>query len=311
MPEVPVTQAVAGEPQLEAAAEWFVTLSQDDTEENRRCWQRWHDAAPEHGAAWQKVVQLQTLLAGAPAQTRLALHKPAGKTRRQLIAFIGVAGAAYALLPWRSVPAPVQWLATGRGERRALRLPDGGQVWLGSATRLGIAYTDGRRDLYLPQGVMHLSSGSDPQGRPLRIVTRDGVVRPLGTKLTLSLYAQRTELAVQEHAVEVQPLGGAPMRVVQGQHMAFTDTGSSRPEASTVADDAWIHGLLMAMDTPLAQFAERFALYSGQSVEVAPALAQRRVSGSYRIDAAQQSLQTLADVLAVRLERTAQGYRLR
>lgn len=313
MPQEPVTHAAIAEtPHLEAAADWFVTLSQEDSAENRRRWQRWLDAAPAHRAAWQKVEQLQTLLAGAPAQTRLALHKPGGKTRRQMLAFFGIAaGVGYALFPWRAAPAPVQWIATGKGERRAVSLPDGGQVWLGSATRLGIAYTDDSRDLYLSQGSLQLRSGRDPQRRPLRIVARDGVVRPLGTRFTLSTYEQRTELAVQEHAVEVQPLAGAPVRVAQGQRLVFTKAGSGRPQTSNVADDAWTTGLVMAMNTPLAEFAERFALHSGQPVEVAPALANRTVSGIYKIDAAQDSLETLAEVLAVRLERTGQGWRLR
>lgn len=312
MPEEPVTHVIAGAPHLEAAADWFITLSQEDSLENRRRWQCWLDAAPAHRAAWQKVEQLQTLLAGAPAQTRLALHKPAARTRRQLLAFLGVAaGVGYALFPWRAAPAPVQWIATGKGERRVLRLPDGGQVWLGSATRLGISYTADRRDIYLSQGSLQLRSGHDAQRRPLRIVARDGVVRPLGTRFSLSTFGQHTELAVQEHAVELQPLSGAPVRVAQGQRVDFTRTGSSQPQASNVADDAWTNGLVMAMNTPLAEFAERFALHSGQSIEVAPALGNRPVSGIYKIDAAQDSLETLAEVLAVRLERTGQGWRLR
>ena len=67
----------------------------------------------------------------------------------------------------------------------------------------------------------------------------------------------------------------------------------------------------MALDTPLPEFAAQFALYSGQAVEVAPALASRRVSGTYQIDAPERSLQTLAEVLAIRAERSAAGWRLR
>jgi transmembrane sensor len=61
---------------------------------------------------------------------------------------------------------------------------------------------------------------------------------------------------------------------------------------------------------PLTEFAAQFALYSGQPLEVAPALATRRVSGSFQLDAPERSLQTLAEVLAIRLDRSQPRWHL-
>jgi len=322
MPEMSVSQAELDELHLEAAADWFVSLSEEGDAEARRRWQAWHDAAPAHQQAWEKVERLQSLLAGAPLQAAHVLRlparqtprKPERKSRRQLMSFIGVAVAAgmgSIFLPTAPERPATRWIATARGERRSMTLPDGGRVWLGSGTRVGLAYDAQHRDIYLAQGVLQLSSGSDAQRRPLRILSRDGVVRPLGTRLTVSQFAAHTVLAVQEHAAEVQTRSGPAVRLNAGQRVRFTSNDCGRVQASAFGDDAWTRGLLMALDLPLAEFAAQFALYSGQAVEVAPALASRRVSGTYQIDAAERSLRTLADVLAIRAERTGNGWRLR
>ena len=326
MPEMSVMSASPAdvdELPLEAAAQWFVSLAEDGGVEALRRWQLWHDAAPAHRQAWEKVERLQSLLAGAPLQAAHILRtpvresrksKPERKSRRQLLACIGVAftsGMGWALLPAAPERAAIRWLASARGERRLVTLPDGGRAWLGSNTRVGLDYDAQRRDIYLAQGVLQLTTGSDARKRPLRIVSRDGVVRPLGTRLTISQFAAHSVLTVQQHTAQVQVPGAALVTVQAGQRVRYASTGCGRVQPSTVADDAWTRGLLMALDTPLPEFAAQFALYSGQAVEVAPALASRRVSGTYQIDAPERSLQTLAEVLAIRAERSAAGWRLR
>jgi len=304
---------------LEAAAQWFVSLAEDGGADALRRWQLWHNAAPAHQQAWAKVERLQSLLASAPSQAAHLLRapqqpKPERRSRRQLMACIGVAfttGMGWALLPATPERAPIRWLASARGARRLVRLPDGGQAWLGSNTRVGLDYDGQHRDIYLAQGVLQLTTGSDARQRPLRIVSRDGVVRPLGTRLSISQFGAHTMLTVQQHAAQVQTPGGPMVMVRAGQRVRFANTGCGRVQRATVADDAWTGGMLMALDTPLPEFAAQFALYTGQVVEVAPALTSRRVSGTYQIDAPQRSLQSLAEVLAIRAEPSTAGWRLR
>lgn len=321
MPEMPVNAtSTADDLPLEAAADWFLLLLEDGSPENRRRWQRWHDAHPANGWAWEKVEKLQSLLAAAPRQTPQVLQQTDRKSkrlRRQVLSMLGLvvtAGLGYRLATtWQAAPAamPIEWIVAAAGERREVALPDGGRLWLASGTRVGIAYDAGSRDIYLTQGALQLTSGSDPQGRKLRILARDGVIRPLGTRLTVSLFGDHTVLAVQQSAAEAQPLSGSRVRVEAGQRVIFSRTGSGRPERALFPEDAWTRGLLTALNMPLTEFADRFALYTGQHIDVAPALALRRVSGTFRIDAADRSLHTLADGLALRLDRTAAGWRLR
>jgi transmembrane sensor len=318
---MPVTPTPGDDLPLEAAADWFLLLAEDDTPENRRRWQRWHDAHPSHQWAWEKVEKLQSLLAAAPPRTRQVLGEAEGASRRQVLAMLGLVGMAVAggvgyrlastWSPGATTAPPIAWIVAAPGARRAVDLPDGGQLWLAAGTRVGIAYDAGNRDIYMTQGALQMTSGQDPEGRPLRILARDGIIRPLGTRLSVSLFGDHTVLAVQQHAAEAQPLSGSRVRVEAGQRVIFSKTGSGRPEKTLFAEDAWTGGLLTALNMPLTEFAERFALYTGQHIEVAPALALRRVSGTFRIDAADRSLHTLADGLALRLEKTGAGWRLR
>lgn len=315
MPEVPVSTATmaAHALPLEQAADWFLLLAEADTPANRRRWQHWHDADPANRAAWEKVERLQSLLAGAPRQTQQVLQQAGRTSRRQVLTMLGLAvagGLGYALYPGTPEAPQIDWIVAAGAQREAV-LPDGGRIWLAAGTRVGIAYDARHRDIYLPQGVLQLTSGRDAQGRKLRILARDGVIRPLGTRLTVSLFDGRTVLAVQEHAAEAQPLKGSLVRVEAGQRVVFSSQASGRPEKIQFAEDGWTSGLLSALNMPLTEFAERYALYTGLHIEVAPALALRRVSGTFRLDAPERSLHTLVDGLAIRLDHAGESWRLR
>lgn len=298
---------------LEAAAEWFVRLS-DGGAHAQLAWQAWYDAAPEHRAAWARVEKLQGLLAAAPSQTRVTLETAGRRSRRRFMAACGfavLAGSLYLALPHAPAQAPIEWISTRSGERRELGLPDGGSLLLGAGTRVGIAYGPDSRDIYLSAGAIRLRSGRDARQRPLRILARDGVVTPLGTRFTLVQEDDRSLLAVQEHAVLLRlPDGHPDARVEAGQRVIFSSRAATPPEPADWADEAWTRGLLVVIDMPLAQFAERFSQQSGQRIAVEPALGALRVSGSYQVDAPGRSLTTLAEAMSLRLQRTSEGWRL-
>lgn len=299
---------------LEAAANWHVRLSaQTPSEAERHAWQSWYDQAAEHRAAWQRVERLKDLLAQAPPQATPALGTAQGAWRRRVLASVGLLAMAAALhqaLPWLT-ETPTDWQATAPGERREVRLPDGGRLLLGPATRVGIAYGRGQRDIRLEQGSLQLQTGHDDQGRPLHVWARDGLVKPLGTRFTLVQDEQDSLVAVQEHAVEVRTAeAGQPLRVEAGQRLRFSRAGADRPAPAGFADEAWTRGVLVAMDQPLAEFLRAWERQTGQVVAADPALAGRRVSGSFRVDDAQRSLATLAEQQGLKLEPQGQGWRL-
>lgn len=313
MPHAAVSSAAPRPEHLSAAADWHLRLSEGAASAaDRQAWQAWHDQAAEHRAAWQRVERLQALLAHAPAQATQTLRRVQRGGRRRLLGSAGLLGLG--ALCWWLVPAwhtPVQWAQSGAGQRLELTLPDGGLLLLAPDSRVGVAYGPRERRLLLDRGALQLRSGHDPQGRPLRVVGRDGEVRPLGTRFTLEQQAQGSLLAVQEAAVQVQPAqGGAVWRVQAGQRLRFDAAGAGPLQAAGAADDAWTRGQVVALEQPLAVFLQALQRQSGRSIGCDAALAEVRVSGVFLAAEPQRSLATLAQQHGWRLQRRGEGWHL-
>jgi transmembrane sensor len=303
---------------LEEAAGWFVRLRAEDvSEQDQQAWQHWLASSELNRQAWLRVERMQAVMQRAPAQARRALASAGVQRRRRVLACAGLlltAGAVWQGLGRLAAPPPVQWLSTLPGQRRAWQLPDGTRLMLGAASRVGIDFRADRRDLLLQEGFLQVSSGHQPAyaERPLRVLARDGVIEPLGTRFTLVQGAQHSELAVQEAVVALhQPLPGlAPIRLAAGQRVRFFASGAGHIESAGPGDDAWTRGLLVVLEQPLVEFVTALARQSGVSIACDPALPALRVSGTYLVDDVARSLQSLTGVLPVQVSKTPQGYRL-
>lgn len=303
---------------LQAAADWYVRLSAAGPgAAEHQAWQAWYEAADEHRAAWQRVERLKALLAQAPEQAGRTLGKapPRQSGRRGLLAglaglgVVGLSAWLYQALPGSE--APVQWLETADGQRRELRLPDGGWLLIGPDSRVGIAYGPRRRDIHLARGALQLESGHDAQGRPLRVLSRDGEARPLGTRFTLVQEAAGSVLAVQADVVELRPVRSeAVWRVAAGERLRFSGDGAQTPTPASLADEAWTRGMVVALEQPLAELLQALQHQSGQRLSCDPALAQRPVSGVFLAQDAQRSLAALAQQQGLRLLRRGAGWHL-
>lgn len=312
-----MSAAAVNHDSLRAAADWYVRLGDGQcTADDRAAWQVWYDQAVEHRDAWQRVERLKDLLGQAPQRGSAALERVGRSrltTRRSVLAGVGVVGlaaGAYAVMPWLA-PVPIDWVATAAGEQRELHLPDGGQLLLGPQTRVGIAYGRRERTLHLAQGAMRLSTGVDPQGRPLRVLARDGWIRPMGTRFTVVQSARDTVVAVQEHAVEVLSTGSKfPLRVSEGQRLRFSAQVPGIPVTADGSEDAWTRGVVQAMDQPLAEFLQALQIQSGVALSCDPAIAALRVSGSFLARDPRRSLATLAEQHRLRLEPRGKAWHL-
>ncbi|MEN3112033.1 FecR domain-containing protein [Uliginosibacterium paludis] len=315
MPALPVSSARGSQPDadahLEAAAAWYVRLCAEDAHAGDRAeWQRWHDSSPEHRSAWSRVERMQGLLRQAPAQSRHALGAVASRKSRRVALWAGLAFLCGLSFLWMqaATEAKVEWLATAPGERRELQLADGTRLLLGSASRVGVSFDAAQRRLILQTGSLQVVSGHDPAHaaapRPLQVLARDGVVRPLGTRFTLQQDATGTTLAVQEHAVELsQPQGALPpLRLVAGQRVRFSAEARGTPAAAQAGDEAWTRGQLVVLDMPLARFASELAAQSGRPIRCDERIASLRISGSYLVDQPERSLQSIAALHGLRVE---------
>ncbi|MCO3076857.1 DUF4880 domain-containing protein [Pseudomonas aeruginosa] len=264
------------------AAEWAIRLDGGDLDRSRReALDGWLAADPRHPAALALAQRTWKQL-GSLAEPRTMVQTPVASAPRRAggrrKGWRGWAAAAAVLLAlgsaWNERDAGVSWLAdhaTGKGEVRILRLVDGSEVELDAQSAIDVAYDSRERRVRLLEGsaIFRAAPRAGRETRPFVVESAGGSTRALGTRFLVS----RND----EGGVEA-PLGGR-------------------------LDDltSWRRGLLVFDEQPLGEVVARLNRYRPGHLLVAPgALAQRRVSGVFRVADLEASLQSISDELGMR-----------
>lgn len=295
---------------LKMAAHWFATLCAGEiTPQQSAKWQAWYQQHEDHRWAWQRVESLQGQLKNIPGhlsyQTLHQAQQSAHLTRRRvlksLLVLLGVGGTSWQL--WQS-PLGVGLRAdyhTGTGEQRQVRLDDGSQLQLNTASAVSVAFSPQQRVLHLVQGEIAISTARDAQQRPFRVITRQGSLRALGTAFSVRQWEHQTQLTVEKHAVEVT-LNAAPqqkIRVQAGQTLRFTDRAFDPVRALTPGDISWTQGLLTVSNRRLSEVLAEVARYRHGILSCDPSVADLRISGTFPLRDTDQLLRVLAQTLPI------------
>ncbi|RSZ55947.1 DUF4880 domain-containing protein [Massilia atriviolacea] len=285
---------------LEQAAAWLVQLHSGAAgDAERAACARWVGQDPEHARAWERAEALMNQLGGLPpALARPVLGRPASGARRKALA--GAAGLLVLLpagwLGWR-MSAPAH--RTGSGERRELLLADGSRVTLNSGSAIDVHFDSAERLVLLREGEILVSTAPDQAGarRPFRVASAHGRMQALGTRFTVRAHASRTEVAVLDGAVRIEPAHGAALTLRAGQQTSFS-AGAAAAAADTVDAAAWTRGMLLADKMPLAELLAELARYRGGVLRCDPALAALPVSGAFPVGNPRETERALAMLAA-------------
>lgn len=293
---------------LEAAAHWYVALRDADADDPARAaWRRWLDADARHRQAWARMLALQERLGSVPGDLLLpTLRGARQQQRRRLLTLALLAGGGasfgwYAAPPWRVLSAG---LRTATGERRTVTLPDGGTLYLNTASAVDIDYGPERRVLRLHQGEVLVQTAPDPAGqRPFEVWTVDGSARALGTRYAVRREPAGTRVAVFQDAVLLRPADPAApsLRLAAGQQSLLTAHAAAAPEPVIAGQADWVEGRLVAIDQPLGDFIAELARYRQGSLSCDPAVAHLRLSGAFRLADTDAALENVAASLPVAL----------
>ena len=318
---LPAVAKTASEPayeSLEAAAGWYATLrSEDAAPADRQAWQAWLDESEEHVRAWAIVESVSRRFdplrgcghEAASAGIGAALRGGVGRRRMLagLAGFFGLGMAGWAA--WRHTALPelvMAWGAdfrTSTGEQRQITLADGTEVWLNTGSALSVDYRPDARLLKLAAGEVLVRTARDELARPFHVDTRDGRMRALGTRFSVSHDGTRTRLDVFESAVEIRNAAGAVQRVDAGQRAEFTADGLSAVAPAERAREAWCRGVVVADGIPLRQLIAELARYQRGHIGVAPEVAELNVMGVYPALDTGRALAMLENTLPIRLKR--------
>lgn len=312
---------------LEEAAEWYARLQDDaadDTE--RRRWQDWLAADPEHAQAWQRVERIVApfhTAGGAAALASGTLRKARGATRRRALQALGVGGLAVGLglllrARSRDDDAPVHAVAvpawrTEIGQQRRLTLPDGTALAINTASAVDIEYGGPLRRIVLHAGEVLVTSAPDTVAPPRDLVvdTRHGRITALGTRFGVRGDAREAQVAVFSGAVRVAPQAGGPVDVAMGRLARVGASGVDVVAKVEPWRESWARGLLVADDAALGDFIAELGRYTPQPIRIDRAAAGLRLVGVYPIASPARDLPAilaaLSQALPVRVAAAPEG----
>lgn len=294
---------------VEQAMLWMVTLQSgvSSLAEQQAC-QHWRNENPQHELAWQRLAGLtHDLRQGTrtlPAAGARGLLQARGTASRRNV-LKGFAGLGVVLAAGLSVrervllPELFSDYRTTTGERHHVALS--GEVELTLDTRTGV---DAHADvLALNLGRVMLALG---QGASLAVRTANGRVRPEpASRLVVSQGlpgVSGTQVQVLAGSASIAWAGSTRMTLSAGQQVAFgQQVGSVEP--LDAGAQAWVDGLLIAERMPLGQVLAQLDRYRRGVLRCDPAVAALQVSGSFSLDRPDASLDLLASVLPIRVQR--------
>ncbi|MCA1326884.1 FecR family protein [Herbaspirillum sp. alder98] len=300
-------------PAAEEAIEWMVLFrSGEASPDDYRRFTDWR-AVPGNGQAWERIQgMLQRSFApvrevegraqGQVQAVERIVLRPASQGRRKVLrstlalALTGVATSYlvnrfHPVLAWRSD------LHTATGERQRVDLPDGSSLVLNARTAVDIDYRPDLRRIRLRQGELIATVAADPT-RPFVVDTEHGQARALGTRFLVRQESQRSLALVLEHSIRVSTAAGE--EVLQSGQAAYYNPHAIKPVASDLTGRAaWVDGMLVANDEPLADVIEALRPYRTGYVRMSPAAAQLRVLGAFPLDDTDNLLRSLAQTMPI------------
>ncbi|WP_228273729.1 FecR domain-containing protein [Rhodocyclus tenuis] len=272
---------------------------------HRAAWERWLAADDDHRQAWARMQALERRLNDVPGELAgpaLASARASRRRTLKLLTLLLSAGAVGTMLPelesgWQIARAD---LRTATGERRRVKLADGGTLDINTASAVNVDYGADLRRLQLLTGEILVETAADP--RPFEVHSGHGAIRALGTRFSVHSLGGETHVAVLEHAVEIRPHEGPALRLEAGQQAIFSAQGIVVP-ANPVSpgEGAWRDGKLIAIDRRLDDFLAELERHRPGRIVCAPGVGGLRLSGVFRLHDTDAVLDNIAASLPVKL----------
>ncbi|SDH21143.1 FecR family protein [Pseudomonas flavescens] len=301
----------------QAAADWAVRMSDSPLDEDeQQALQAWLACDPRHGAALQFARHTWGDLAGLAAPSadvaRLSPSQrpPASpRRRRRVLRWLSSASLAVIVtaIGWTQGPALYLPLVadhlTASGEVRTFELPDGSQATLDARSAIRLDYTAQARRVELLAGsaIFQTAPVGKHESRPFIVASAGGKAQALGTRFLVRRDdAEQTLVGVMQHRVAVSKHSQS-LILEEGQSARYDANGRiERLDLDLARAGSWQRGLLIFDQVPLEQVVQQLNRYRAGRILIADGqLAQRRVSGVFRLDSLEGAVATLTDELHV------------
>lgn len=303
------------------AGRWLARLQGDVAPDAERDFNAWLEADPLHRRAydqvardWRDSVMLADSEVGrtrklgrAPFLMRRSTH--VGAASLGLAAVLGLVSVGLVRQdgPFALVsPAEAATYRTAIGEVRTIRLSDGSQVTLDTATLVRVTFTAGNRRVALESGRARFRVAPDSR-RPFVVAVEDGEVVARGAVFDVSVTDRPARVAAIGGPVELRSIApaaeAAPRTLEAGQQVAFG--GSLAPKPISLAEARWTSGMLGLDATPLGDAVAAINRYNGVQVRLADQrLTGLSVTGAFRARDPQEFARAVAAMFDLDVDRS-------
>lgn len=298
----------------QAALSWIMRL-QDPDFSDWEDFEAWLAASPVHADTYHAMAvaeaDMAALLVSAPVPAQLPMpmmqRHVMGHVRRYwlggALAASLVAALGIGFVTSRAAPYAVE---TQPGVRRTVALADGSRIVMNGGTRLTLDRKDARIAT-LERGEAMFVVRHDA-AHPYTVRVGEAELVDIGTAFAVVREAGVTQVAVSEGAVLYNP-GGEAIQLDAGRRLRAVDS-EAQVETGTIQPDmvaSWQSGRLLYSGQPLSAVVADLARYYGQSLSVAPAIANRPFNGVVVLER-DPDIQAIARLLDLRAERTSTGW---
>jgi transmembrane sensor len=299
------TMRTVDEQALDAAAGWHARLeSGQASDRERRDFDAWIDAAPEHRKAWAET-QSAWMLVGdladhpALAQARREARRPAPRRlwtpvaiAASLVAAVALGFAWKTLAPPSSAPSEPVAVAEVRyttpvGRVSRVALADGTVVMLDADSAISAAFDGKTRRVTLSRGRAQFQVAHDA-AHPFVVTAQGRSVTALGTVFDVDLEPSAVTVTLLQGKVAVRELtarrDARQAILAPGERLVASGDGAwSRRTVDTAQAARWLKGDLVFDEADLGAVAAELNRYSSRKLVLADArLARTPVSGVFR-----------------------------
>jgi transmembrane sensor len=280
----------------EEAALWAIRLADGPlSKETRRELDAWLSNGPRHHGAliraravWLDLDRFAVLAAGA--RTGSPVQSPRFGRRHFLAAGLAASVLAATGGGWLAWRARGETFASDVGEQREVKLTDGSQMVLNTASKANVSFDESKREVHLLEGEVLFEVAKD-RTRPFVVHAGDTTVTAIGTAFVVRRDGARVDVTVTEGVVEItrenQPVSQRKQRVAANQ---LAVAGADQPvdvrniaPAETERRLAWRGGMVIFDGEPLSVAVAEINRHSRRRIVINDAaLAARPVVGIFR-----------------------------
>lgn len=307
---------------VEEAFDWMLRLNgaqalndANTKEALQKAHRYWRATSPDHATAWQEAVAVWQIL--PEAQEQLAV-----KSRRHSVSQIyarfmqlqralwrrpfatalsavSVAAMLWLILPVLNIMFQADYINRGTSPL-AITLADGSTVTLAPGAAIAISFEPDRRDISLLSGAAYFEVTPDA-ARPFSVGSDGLSATALGTAFEVVKHTETDSVFVTHGTVSIRSHWGTSAVLRKGDWARTAHKGFERGEADPTLFAGWRDKLLYVEDRPLSEVVETLAHYHNGPVWLMGGTGKRHITGLYRLDTPEATLEAISDTLSISL----------